>query len=129
MSRRVPKARITAWPPTPPFFTACLDVIFANPALLSRLGRPPLDTLRCRTEAECHWVIRRELIRHGRRRAGLDWLQRSVRALPSARRLLLLTAAQALPLQPTSLRGPFGCYPARAEDPLLAKARCIASAP
>jgi hypothetical protein len=113
----------------PAVFTAWLDVIFANPALLSRLGRPRLDALRCRAEAECDWVIGRELIRHGRRRAGLDWLQRSVRALPSARRLLLLTAAQALPLLPASLRGPFASYPARAEDPLLATARCIASAP
>jgi glycosyltransferase involved in cell wall biosynthesis len=112
----------------PAVFTACLDVIFANPALLSRLGRTRLDALRSRAEAECDWVIGRELIRHGRRRAGLDWLQRSVCALPSARRLLLLTAAQALPLLPASLRGPFASYPARAEDPLLATSRCIASA-
>jgi hypothetical protein len=35
-----------------------------------------------------------------------------VRARPSGRRLLLLSAAQALPLLPTPLRGPFAAYPA-----------------
>jgi glycosyltransferase involved in cell wall biosynthesis len=97
----------------PAAFTACLDVIFANPALLARLGPARLDVLRRHAEAECDWVIGRELIRHGRRSAGRDWLRRSVRALPSTRRLILLGASQVLPLLPASLRGPFVAYPAR----------------
>ena len=96
----------------PAAFTACLDTIFANPALLSRLGSERLAALRQRAEAESHWVIGRELIRHGRRHAGRDWLHRSVRALPSTRRLLLLAGAHVLPLLPTKLRGPFAAYPA-----------------
>jgi glycosyltransferase involved in cell wall biosynthesis len=95
----------------PAAFAACLDTIFANPALLSRLGPVRLATLRQRAEAESHWVIGRELIRHGKCHAGRDWLHRSVRALPSARRLLLLAGAHALPLLPTKLRGPFASYP------------------
>jgi glycosyltransferase involved in cell wall biosynthesis len=96
----------------PAAFAACLDTIFANPALLSRLGPTRLASLRLRAEAESHWVIGRELIRHGKCHAGRDWLHRSVRALPSARRLLLLASAHALPLLPTKLRGPFSSYPA-----------------
>ena len=95
----------------PAAFAACLDVIFANPALLVRLGPARLATLRQRAEAESDWVIGRELIRHGKCRAGRDWLHRSVRAMPSARRLLLLAGAHALPLLPTRLRGPFASYP------------------
>jgi len=72
-----------------------------------------MGVLRHRAEAECDWVIGRELIRHGRRHAGRDWLRRSVRALPSARRLVLLGAAQVLPVLPVALRGPFAAYPAR----------------
>jgi len=95
----------------PAAFAACLDTIFANPALLSRLGPTRLASLRLRAEAESHWVIGRELIRHGKCHAGRDWLHRSVRALPSTRRLLLLAGAHVLPLLPTKLRGPFASYP------------------
>ncbi len=102
----------------PAAFAACLDVIFANPALLTRLGPARLATLRQRTEAESDWVIGRELIRHGKCRAGRDWLHRSVRTLPSPRRLLLLAGAHALPLLPTKLRGPFAAYPAVGGAPM-----------
>ncbi len=103
----------------PPAFAACLDVIFSNPAVLTRLGPARLATLRQRAEAESDWIIGRELIRHGRRRAGRDWLRRSVRALPSARRLLLFAGAHALPLLPRPLRGPFASYPGyRATAPI-----------
>jgi hypothetical protein len=96
----------------PAAFRACLDAIFANPVLRARLGLARLAVLRRRAEAESHWIIGRELIRHGARRAGRAWLRRSVRAQPSARRLLLLAAAHALPLLPVQLRGPFASYPA-----------------
>jgi glycosyltransferase involved in cell wall biosynthesis len=96
----------------PAAFATCLDTIFSNPALLSRVGSRRLAVLRLRAEAESHWVIGRELIRHGKYRVGRAWLHRSVRALPSGRRLLLLAGAHALPLVPTKLRGPFSSYPA-----------------
>jgi glycosyltransferase involved in cell wall biosynthesis len=96
----------------PAAFAACLDVIFANPALHARLGPTRLAELRRHADAESDWIIGRELVRRGLRHAGLDWLRRSVRARPSSRRLLLLAAAQALPLLPKSLRGPFASYPA-----------------
>ncbi len=94
----------------PAAFAACLDAIFANPALRARLGPTRLAELRRHADAESDWIIGRELVRRGLRHAGLDWLRRSVRARPSARRVLLLAAAQALPLLPTSLRGPFASY-------------------
>ncbi len=96
----------------PAAFAACLDAIFANPALDARLGPVRLAELRRHAVAESDWIIGRELVRRGMRHAGRDWLRRSVRAQPSLRRLLLLAAAQALPLLPTSLRGPFAAYPA-----------------
>ena len=103
----------------PAAFATCLDVIFGNPALLARLGAARLAVLRQRAEAESDWIIGRELIRHGRGRAGRDWLRRSVRALPSARRLVLFAGAHALPLLPGRLRGPFASYPAyRATAPI-----------
>jgi glycosyltransferase involved in cell wall biosynthesis len=95
----------------PAAFRACLDAIFANPVLRARLGPARLAVLRRRAEAESQWIIGRELIRHGTRHAGRQWLRRSVRAAPSARRMLLLGAAHALPLLPTRFRGPFAAYP------------------
>ncbi len=95
----------------PAAFRACLDAIFANPALRARLGPARLAVLRRRAEAESHWIIGRELIRHGTPLAGRQWLRRSLRAQPSARRLVLLAAAHALPLLPKKLRGPFTSYP------------------
>lgn len=92
-------------------FRACLQTIFANPALRARLGPARLAMLRRRAEAESQWIIGRELIRGGTPRAGRAWLRRSVRAQPSARRLLLLAAAHALPLLPAPWRGPFAAYP------------------
>ena len=82
------------------------------PALGATLGPARPAELRRHAEAESNWIIGRELIRRGLRHAGLEWLRSSVRAQPSARRLLLLAAAQALPLLPPMLRGPFVSYPA-----------------
>jgi len=96
----------------PAAFAACLDTIFANLALDARLGPTRLAELRRHAEAERDWIIGRELVRRGQRHAGLEWLRSSVRAQPSARRLVLLAAAQVLPLLPAALRGPFGAYPA-----------------
>ena len=96
----------------PAAFRACLDAIFANPVLRARLGPARLAVVRQRAEAESHWIIGRELIRHGTPHAGREWLRRSVRAAPSARRLLLFGAAHALPLLPMRLRGRFAPYPA-----------------
>jgi glycosyltransferase involved in cell wall biosynthesis len=100
----------------PAAFRACLDAIFANPALRARLRPARLATLRQRAEAESHWIIGRELIRHGMDRGGRDWLRRSVRARPSVRRVILLAAAYALPVLPAKLRGPFASYPADGES-------------
>ena len=85
--------------------------------LRARLTKPELAELRLRADAESHWTIGRELIRHGMRAAGQTWLHRSVRARPSTRRLLLLVAAHALPLLPPWLRGPFAPYPVGWDQP------------
>jgi glycosyltransferase involved in cell wall biosynthesis len=95
----------------PAAFQDCLAAIFTNPALLARLGPSRLATMRRHAEAESFWIIGRELIRHGREGLGRPWLRRSVRALPSPRRLLLLATAHALTLLPPLLRGPFVPYP------------------
>jgi hypothetical protein len=82
-------------------------------ALLAASPHPPA-AVRHRTEAENHWIIGRELIRHGNDRAGRARLRRSVRANPTAKRLALLATAHVLPLLPISLHGPFRSYlPAR----------------
>ena len=47
-----------------------MDAIFGNPALLARFGPARLAAIRRRTEAENHWIIGRELIRHGRAGEG-----------------------------------------------------------
>lgn len=94
----------------PAGFAACLDAIFAIPALLHRYGVVRLTMFRRRAEAESQWVIGRELIRHGRMGAGRPWLRRSVAALPSAKRLALLAAAHAIEVLPKGMRGPFVPY-------------------
>ena len=70
----------------------------------------PLAAIRRHTEAENHWIIGRELIRHGRAGEGRVWLRRSVRAHPTARRVALLAGAGLLPLLPIALRGQFRPY-------------------
>ena len=94
----------------PAAFRPCMDAIFEEPTLRSRLEGGRLDYLRRQAEAENRWIIGRELIRHGRRAEGLRWLRQSVLRRPSAKRTLLLAAAHALPLLPGRLRGPFRSY-------------------
>jgi len=95
----------------PAAFMPAMEAIFSNPDLIARLGAARVAALRVQAEAENAWIIGRELIRHGRRGDGLPWLRRSLRAAPSAKRALLLAAAEALPLLPPSLHGPFAPYP------------------
>jgi Glycosyl transferase family 2 len=98
----------------PAAFAPCMEAIFGNPALLARFGPTRLAAIRQHTEAENHWIIGRELIRHGNDRAGRARLRRSVCANPTAKRLALLATAHVLPLLPISLHGPFRSYlPAR----------------
>ena len=94
----------------PAAFAPCMDAIFANPALLARFGARRLAAIRRRTDAENHWIIGRELIRHGHKLGGLVRLHQSVRAHPSVKRACLLAIAHMLPLVPSAWRGPFCPY-------------------
>jgi glycosyltransferase involved in cell wall biosynthesis len=94
----------------PSAFAPCMAAIFGNPTLLACIGPRHLAAIAHRTEAENHWIIGRELIRHGRRPEGRVWLQRSVRANPTAMRIAMLAAEMLLPLLPPALRGPFRPY-------------------
>jgi GT2 family glycosyltransferase len=94
----------------PTAFVPCMEAIFSNRELLSRLGPQRLAAIRRRTEAENHWIVGREMIRHGRNVEGRGWLRRSVRTAPTLKRAALLAAAHALALLPTALRGPFRPY-------------------
>ena len=96
----------------PAAFSPCMDAIFANPAVVARLGAARLGVLRRRTEAENRWIIGRELIRHGRQTEGLGWLRRSFAGHPSPKRAALLAAAHGLRLLPQPLHGPFRRYAA-----------------
>ena len=97
----------------PAAFVPCMDAIFGNAVLCARFGAEKLAAIRRRTEAENHWIIGRELIRHGHGVEGRAWLRRSVRASPSSVRAALLAAAHGLPLLPPGLRGPFRSYRGR----------------
>ncbi len=70
-----------------------LEAIYRNPAITERFGRTRLATLGKRADAETAWAVGRELIRHGRRKAGWRWLGRSIKIAPSQRRLALLGLA------------------------------------
>ena len=94
----------------PAAYAPCMDAIFGNPALLARFGPARLAALRRQAEAENHWIIGRELIRHGRAGEGRVWLRRSVRDYPTAWRVALLVGAGLLPLLPIALRGQFRPY-------------------
>jgi len=94
----------------PGAFAPCMAAIFGNPGLAERFGTTRLAALRRHAEAENDWVVGRELVRNRRAQEGRRWLVRSVTAAPSARRMALLAAAQALPLLPPAWRGPFRPY-------------------
>lgn len=95
----------------PAAFVPAMLAIWDNPTLQERLGTARLAAIRRRAEAENAWIIGRELIRHGRRAAGLERLRASVAQAPSPKRALLLAAAHALPMLPQRLHGPFVAYP------------------
>jgi glycosyltransferase involved in cell wall biosynthesis len=91
----------------PEAFGPCMNAIFNAPELKSNFSAATLAELRRRAEAENHWVVGRELIRHGRVAEGRQFLRRSVLAVPGVKRLALLTSVS-LPM----LRiGPFRSYP------------------
>jgi hypothetical protein len=96
----------------PASFAPCLNAIHGNPALARLFPPTQRAALRRQAEAEVHWTIGRELLRHGRSIEGLAWLRRSFAAAPTARRAAILTAAHALPLLPPSWRGPLRPYAA-----------------
>jgi glycosyltransferase involved in cell wall biosynthesis len=96
----------------PAAFEPCMNAIFGNPALAERFGPERVRAIRRRAEAENEWIVGRELIRHGRGE-GRRFLRRSVASKPSVKRVALLLAAHALPLLPSSLRGPFRGYSVR----------------
>lgn len=101
----------------PDAFGPCTAAIFANPALVARFGAGRMPGLRRRTEAENGWIVGRELIRHGRRPAGLRALRHSLFRRPLPRRAILLLIAHLLPLLPAPVAGrvagPFRPYAGR----------------
>lgn len=94
----------------PEAFGPCMTAIFGNPALRARLGEAACARWHRRALAENDWIVGRELIRHGRRAEGVQWLLRSVRAKPGAKRAALLAAAHALPAVRRAWHGPFRPY-------------------
>ncbi|MFO1023754.1 MAG: glycosyltransferase family A protein [Acetobacteraceae bacterium] len=92
---------------SPARFGPCLDAIYHHPCITARFPPSDLAQLRRRAEAENDWVVGRELIRHGHSHEGRSWLLRSVKAVPSARRIGLLCASW-------SGFGPFRPYAASA---------------
>jgi len=93
----------------PDAFRPCMEAIFGNPKVRTALGQDT-DAIRKRTEAENDWIMGRELIRHGRAIEGRSRLARSLRHAPSPKRAILFAAAQALPVLPARLHGPFRRY-------------------
>jgi glycosyltransferase involved in cell wall biosynthesis len=106
--RRHPGGALYRLAAEPSALVPCMDAIFGNVGLLIRFGARRLAAIRGRTEAENHWIVGRELIRHDRAAEGRAWLCRSVWAHPSMKRMALLAAAGLLlPFLPAALRGPF----------------------
>ena len=94
----------------PAAFAPCVQAIFGNPMLRERLSAAKLDRLRTETESENSWIVGRELVRHGRRSAGVACLRDSFRRRPRLKRALLLVIAHLMPLWPARLAGPFRPY-------------------
>jgi glycosyltransferase involved in cell wall biosynthesis len=88
----------------------CLDAIHGNRGLATCFSPERRVILRRQAEAEVHWIIGRELIRHGHHRDGLRWLRRSVAANPTPRRAALLAVAAWVPALPAAWRGPLRPY-------------------
>lgn len=113
--RRRPGSAYLTQAMRPDAFTPCMEAIFNNPMMLSRLGTARRYALRQRAEAENAWIVGRELIRHGRNFEGRTFLRRSVAAKPLARRLTLLGMAYLLEWLPPNLHGPFRAYDTRTD--------------
>jgi hypothetical protein len=92
----------------PESFAPCMDAIFGDPALLGILSAGRLAHLRSLAEAENHWIVGRELIRHGQRTEGREFLLRSLRSAPTIKRMALVLAE----LSPCWRIRPFRPYPA-----------------
>lgn len=71
---------------------ACIDAIFAFPALVARYGWPQLQRYRLRAKAEAAWIIGRAHLREGEPAEAWPRLWESVIEHPAPRRLLLLAA-------------------------------------
>ena len=99
----------------PAAFAPCMAAIFANPALVARFGSPRLAAIRRRTEAENHWIIGRELIRHGAPRAGPGCAARCLPVPPPGGRPARRGAR--VPLLPARLWGPWLPYPQETVPP------------
>lgn len=118
--RRRPGSAYLTQAMQPDAFRPCMDAIFANPMMLSRLGTARRYALRQRAEAENAWIVGRELIRHGRGFEGRAMLRQSVTAKPTAKRLGLLGWSYLLDFLPADLRGPFRPYvEARRNEPAV----------
>ncbi|MDE2516769.1 MAG: glycosyltransferase family 2 protein [Rhodospirillales bacterium] len=96
----------------PQAFRACLVAIHGNPAITARLPSARRATLRRRAEAECAWIIGRELLRARRQGAALGWMARSVAAAPRPKRIGLLALACLPRGWPGARGGPFREYAA-----------------
>jgi glycosyltransferase involved in cell wall biosynthesis len=86
-------------------FVPALDAMYANPDIARRFGPGRLAALRRRANAEVDWVVGRELVRHGLCSEGRLRLGRSLRQVPTLKRVGLA----ALSLMRI---GPFRPYPA-----------------
>jgi glycosyltransferase involved in cell wall biosynthesis len=74
----------------PAAYRPALAAIAANRLLAIRLGPTRLERLVRVAEAEVNWTVGWELLRRGRRRAGVSSLGRGLRAKPGPRRAALL---------------------------------------
>jgi glycosyltransferase involved in cell wall biosynthesis len=104
--RERPDSAYRAMAARPEPFVPCMNAIFNAPELTVRFGAATLARLRRRAEAENHWVIGRELIRHGKVAEGRQFLRRSLVAAPGVKRLALMTSV----LLPRLRIGPFRSY-------------------
>jgi glycosyltransferase involved in cell wall biosynthesis len=109
--RQLPSGAYLRMATDPKAFGPCMEAIFGNSMMRSRLGTARRFALRQSAEAENAWIIGRELIRHGNWDEGRRWLQHSLTMKPSLKRSFMLAATPVLALLPGPMRGPFRAYP------------------
>jgi glycosyltransferase involved in cell wall biosynthesis len=109
--RQLPSGAYLRMATDPHAFGPCMEAIFGNALMRSRLGTARRFALRQRAEAENAWIIGRELIRHGNWDEGRRWLLHSLSMKPRLKRSLMLAATPVLALLPGAMRGPFRPYP------------------